>query len=392
MSPKSRREDTIRAMGFDPAPGHTLLLRVALAADDDVARDSWKSWRSRGGDLESAGEGTRRLLPALLRRLASLVPGDPELARVRGLHRRALYWFSLMASRVVPVIEALEAHGIPVMVIKGAGLVPRYIPDAGARPMGDVDLAVPRTRAAEAVAILEAQVGWTPRAPGTGSQAIACQHARDHGHQLGFGLDLHWNLLLEASYPGADDPFWEAAVPVRWQGRTVLGLCPTDALFHTLVQDAGHDRPPSPHWILDARAVLARDSDHIDWDRLVMLARRFHLVMGVEAALRVLRDLDQTVPDLTLEALAGTPIPTADHLYHELRRRPRGGAAAPVRVLASYWFRRGRGLGPVRALIELPAYLRAMTAMSPAGSFGRQLSLWSDRTARSTGADPARET
>jgi hypothetical protein len=181
-------------------------------------------------------------------------------------------------------------------------------------------------------------------------------HARDYRHADGFGLDLHWHLLLEAAWPGADDALWRSAVPLRWQGRQVLALAPTEQLFHALVQDTGSGHEPSPHVLLDAAQVLA--NDEVDGSRLVELARALHQVTTIDAALRALESLGVALPRTARSAIARAPVSFTEAICHELRRGPRGGARAPLRILATYWFRRGRGRGAVRALAELPAYLR----------------------------------
>ena len=72
-------------------------------------------------------------------------------------------WYknSIMRHRISSVLRLLDDHSIPVMLLKGAALIPLYYKDWSLRPMNDVDLHVPQKDALKAVALL-CQSGWKP--------------------------------------------------------------------------------------------------------------------------------------------------------------------------------------------------------------------------------------
>jgi hypothetical protein len=233
----AQRERIIARLGYMPRARDAALLRTALATDDARCLEAWAEWRALEVAPESIDPASRRLLPAAYSRLSPALRDRPELGprvapelgRLQGLHRRAVYWYHLMSHRAAQVIDAL-------------------------------------------------------------------------------------------------------------------------------VQDTGSGHEPSPHVLLDAAQVLA--NDEVDGSRLVELARALHQVTTIDAALRALESLGVALPRTARSAIARAPVSLTEAICHELRRGPRGGARAPLRILATYWFRRGRGRGAVRALAELPAYLR----------------------------------
>src|SRR5205085_1845464 len=95
--------------------------------------------------------------PALLRDEDADVQG-----RIRGLYRRSWVQNQLLWQEAVPVLDALAARRIPVMLLKGAALRPFYEGDIGARPMYDIDILVSPEHTRAALDVLGAG-GWEPQ-------------------------------------------------------------------------------------------------------------------------------------------------------------------------------------------------------------------------------------
>jgi len=117
------------------------LLRVAVL-DGDAARDAWERWRP-GADLGSVDRGSQRLLPQLYRNLVALGVDDPALPRLREEHDRQEAANARLFARAGEAVGALEAAGVPTLVLKGAALAFLCYDSLGARPMTDVDVLVP---------------------------------------------------------------------------------------------------------------------------------------------------------------------------------------------------------------------------------------------------------
>jgi len=201
------------------APEHRLLLRAALLEGDAAAAAAWAEWRSQV-DIEAIDEPSQRLLPLLARRLARLAPHDQIRMIVRGHYRHAWVRNHVLWRDARPVIVTVHAAGIPVLLLKGASLLPAYGSDWGARPMYDIDFAVPVERVDEALEHLTA-LGWKAE-HGLSTESVRWRvvpRERGWGFAKGEGrIDLHWHVLAGSTGPHADDRFWPQLIArLRWE-------------------------------------------------------------------------------------------------------------------------------------------------------------------------------
>jgi hypothetical protein len=203
-----------------PDPLQLSLLRVAFLERDEAVEE-WRMLRDRLVLDDVWDAETHRLLPLVYRRLVQLGVEDPELPRLKGLHRHAWYQNQLNLSRLAPFLTRLEGAGIRTMVIKGVPLALRFHGDLGSRPMNDVDVLVPTDRMADALRLLE-QDGWRSHSDGrhpvqklTAGFSLISHHSRIVTAPDGFYVDLHWHLREQFVVPGEEmtssDDFWAAA-------------------------------------------------------------------------------------------------------------------------------------------------------------------------------------
>jgi hypothetical protein len=120
------------------------------------------------------------------------------------------------------------------MVLKGAPLAFSVYPSPALRPMADIDVLVEPHRAADATAVL-AGSGWIP-SRAVEPDVLASLHGVGWRKRPG-ALDLHWYLLHESCWPGADAALWRRARPIVIAGYTTLAPSPADQLLHTCVRD-----------------------------------------------------------------------------------------------------------------------------------------------------------
>jgi hypothetical protein len=178
-----------------------------------------------------------------------------------------------------------------------------------------------------------------------------------HGHSFvdseGHRLDLHWYLIPDCTYDGADDDFWEGALPLEVHGVPTLALNPTDQLFH-LCAHGSHWSQISPiRWAADAVTVLECSQGDIDWERLVRLARSRLLVLPLREALSYLRHgLDAPIPDEVLSELNAIRTPMMEHLEHRFRQ----GSKREIGwlPLSLFQYRRYRQMTAAQARSEPP--------------------------------------
>lgn len=303
--------------GCAPTPGQRLLLQTIYLPGPE-ARQAWQAWLA--GDYRGQLEpGSRRLLPLVQRRLLAEGLAEAGLPELKDVYRRAWLNNQRLFGIAADLLRQLQAAGLRPLALKGAALAQRYYADAGLRPMTDFDVLVPADAALAADAWLRAH-GWRPAHPAFNPRAhMAIRHSAEYaaGDRR---FDLHWHVLADCVYPGADQAFWEHAVPLSLNGVAALALCPTDQLIHVCVHGMRWAALPPVRWAADAMQVMRAAGGEIDWDRLLRLAAAMRLSLSLHAPLRFLRaELAAPVPAGVVEALAAIPVTRAERRYFRLK-------------------------------------------------------------------------
>lgn len=322
-----------------------LALLQACLLDDARALDAWRQWRTTV-DVQQLDAGCYRLLPMLWRRLGGWGLDDPDLGTFKGVYRRTWYVNQLAVSRAGALVTSLTGAGIPVMVIKGAALSLRYYEDAGLRPMNDIDVAVPRHQARQAVEVLF-DSGWragiTPlTGTQTGDPTVAagwngrarartafdeCYFSVRHAHGFlgpqGAEVDLHWALFQGQCDAGSDDAAWEAAGSIPMGAATARVMAPADELLLTLAHAARACPVPTIRWVADAVTLIRRAGPALDWARLVAQARRRDLGLVAGALLGWLEQaFGPAVPPEVLAELRAMPAGLRQRWAYRIRVSP----------------------------------------------------------------------
>lgn len=355
------RREALRDLGLAPGPRHAALLCALVHRDPDQARQAHRRWR-REVDFEQVDATTFRLLPTLHRRLEALGVRDELTPRLEGVYKQALYRNHLLIHQALGLWSRLEAAGVPCLVLKGFPLLELYYRDRGARGMADVDLLVPEQRILEVRALLRRQGEWTAEGHEPWEQRRLLFHGENYRDRRGLALDLHWHLLFEACYPGADRPFWEASIGFDFRGHALRTLGHADALLLTVVHGGRglFSSDSLVRWLPDAAALVEAAGDQVDWELLCRRARELHQVPVVEGALRLLADeYAVPVPRPVIQDLAASPVSVWDLRYLTYQtRRPTEPWSTPGWYWADFWMRLGRGRGLAASLPLLLPFLR----------------------------------
>jgi hypothetical protein len=301
-----------RPIWFPTADGE-LLLRAAVAEGDEAER-AWRRWRGAHAD-EQFDLGSFRLLPLVYRNLEAHGSADEWMGRLKGLYRRQWFLNQSLLARAAEAVAALEAAGVPTLLLKGAGLSVAHYRDLGARAMDDVDVAVALRDAGRSVEVLR-EIGLRPARP-LPPDHLALDHAETFTGAGGARIDLHWDLLRWA---GADDAIWAAAEPAELRGAVTRTPCATDHLLLVCGHAAYWNVVHPLRWVADVLMVLRSD---VDWDRLVRLAAQRGIAPPLAAALAYVREaFGAPVPPEAIGALRRARTPPLRRAAHRVAALP----------------------------------------------------------------------
>jgi GNAT superfamily N-acetyltransferase len=346
--------------GFLPNDDQELLLDAALA-EGEAGLAAWSQWKARTPFHEEYLDlASFRLLPLVYRNLAARHSEDEYLTTLKGVYLQAWTKNQLLFRQLETVLPAFSKAGIPTLLLKGAALAETHYRDRGARPMADLDVAVPLDQARRAVTLL-IDSGWRV---GTTSSLEFDLRFR-HGCPFKNGaaeIDLHWHVLTETCRGDFDAALWAEARPTRVGGSTTAVLSPTDTLFHVVVHGTRWNPVPPLRWVADGITVLRSSAGEIDWVRLVELAAEARLAARVELALRYLGErFAAPIPPDALNRLRDTRKGAVERI--ELRHAAAAGswsgvnASALVMALA-HCSRATQGAPPARRAAYLSSYMR----------------------------------
>lgn len=341
-----------RLGGCLPTAGQRLLVEASLNRGSEAGA-AWQKWQSEYG-LDNPDEGSYRLLPLVYRNVTAQggppQESGPKWGKLKGLHRMAWSRNQVLFGRVRPLLEALRADGTPLLLLKGAALACSVYPDAGCRPMRDVDVMVPAAYARSLVQKLEARgwraISWRPRA--FPESFLRFRHALDLEMPGGSRVDLHWHALNLCCHPSADEEVWRNAVPLEFCGIPLCRCHATEHLLEICVHGIVWNPVPPVRWAVDAMLLL-RGPEAVDWERLIRTASRLDIVPYVRGALAFLReDFGAPVPKGVLNELERAPVSRAAAAEFTRECAPLAPRTASEDLLSFYarWRRSLGGAAP----------------------------------------------
>ena len=203
--------------------------------------------------------------------------------------------------RLGAILCAFEAAGIPVVPLKGAWLAKAVYSDAALRPMGDVDLWVPRPRI-DAARLETERLGYAARARAARPQAL--QDALTGETQMWKAespvVELHWNIFpgewVRHSARIDEQAVWDRTVPAHAGdapagGGGVRHLAPEDAVIHLCVHLAVNHQMS----LMGLRTLVdldcARRRWTVDWGLVARRARAWRVAGAVWIVLHALAEL-----------------------------------------------------------------------------------------------------
>lgn len=214
----------------------------------------------------------KRLAPLLdwtLRRKKRLTDVPVSVRELLQSDRKHSVFRNLMiAAELQEIARLLDREDIPYQALKGAYLSTRCYPEAGLRPMRDIDILVPADKVMAAYELL-VKKGWQP--PEEALVVFNPKHlpALMSPNRL-VQLELH-QRLSPTHFIGGDLPdmtaspgYWQRTVEADVGGQRIKFPSPTDTLLH-LIRHAviDHSFENGPLTLSDLAYILGRKE--IDW-------------------------------------------------------------------------------------------------------------------------------
>ncbi|HJQ22590.1 MAG TPA: nucleotidyltransferase family protein [Blastocatellia bacterium] len=219
--------------------------------------------------------------------LAEAAPAA-AVARLRLAYLRTSLANQMAFQELGDLLDRFERNRIPLIILKGAALVPTLYGDHALRPMGDLDLLVPRAAAAQAQAALIEQgyTAATEMARGF-AEAFAVERSFLRLGDRPAQIDLHWHLFATAYYAERIpiEWFWRRTTTIEVSGRRALTFSPTAQLLYLSAHYLQHHYRRLI-WSYDIARLMTHDASQIDWDEAVEAAAAFGLSPVLGEALR----------------------------------------------------------------------------------------------------------
>lgn len=300
------------------------------------------------------------LAPLVFRHLRAAEIVIPESARL-ALQARAIqrsHANRVRTRALVEILAAFEAEGIDLLVLKGMATAHLVYPQAGLRPMSDIDLLVSKTDAQRGQTLL-AELGFQAAMPGESEPAFAHRHMPMVERQvegMPLCIELHHALGFDQLPANEFEALRPAAIPLGLDGIQAFTLSATDLLAHTYYHmfDAPQHRP-NLIWIADMISLVEQFHDRIDWDRLP------------SQVYNALATIDWLVPFEGLPQIKGTrssvPLSPDERVAH-LRGWPFSVSSSQdlienafkTLLPSTWWLRLYYGLSPDRSLLGVRAF------------------------------------
>jgi hypothetical protein len=287
--------------GLWPTREQMLVLKAALLPAEP-AQAAFKEWIGLIDLDKDFDSGTFRLLPLMYDNLRKHGVANPLMNRLKGIYRLTWYKNNKLFNDFRPVMEALHGANIPTMLLKGVPLVYHYYGNVALRPMADIDVLVPSSRAMDAITVMTHFLYQRFAIPTP--DYLRFRHAVGYWSPNDGEIDLHWHALYECCESGADDVFWNNARPIEFNGISSLAPDATRMLMHTVIHGFRWNPEPPIRWIPDAMTILRTAGDEIDWDAMVEHVLENQLDHRLRLPLLFLRQhFDAPVPNSALARL-----------------------------------------------------------------------------------------
>jgi hypothetical protein len=240
--------------------------------------------------------GVMSLLYRSLGQIDRLVVPKETMARLRMLYMQNAARNVRMTGEMLRLLGIFEARGIQAIPIKGPILARQVYGDITLRRFSDLDILVLKQDVLKAKEILLSE-GYEQDFQLNAEQEklllkFDCEYTFNHKARR-ISVEIHWQLALSSQALDSDFAgIWGRAKRTVLENREVLSLSPEDQLMALCIHGAKHCWLDNTMKMICDLAALVRTNKDIDWDKVLVLARRLRaeriLFIGLNLAERFL--------------------------------------------------------------------------------------------------------
>jgi hypothetical protein len=271
-----------------PNPIQKLLLEASLF-DGIQAVKSWNEWNTHSNST-LLDAGSLRLLPLLYLNLKQILEGDTRIEDLKQHYINTWIQNRFQLTIANEIIARLQDIGIIPLVLKGVPLIKiAYNDDLGARPMADIDVMVKPSD----ISTVEDELlknGWRPT-HGVPSEILRSKHSTGFENEKQICFDLHWSILHGITLSiEAEKLFWHEALKLKINKFHFTSPSLETTLFTVLIHGVEWSPNPPIRWCADAFLLIKRNQNCLNWEKVLKMAKDYHLSLSTFNALNFLRN------------------------------------------------------------------------------------------------------
>jgi len=319
--PKNNAEDMIRPPKKqgkikDTLQSHALLFRAAVLNEKE-SLENWIRWLDHN-DLEKIDLDiiSHRLFPFIYFNLANQGIGHPQMAKLKGIYRRAWLENQLALQKIIPFIKSLQTDEIPILLLDDGTSILRLYDGQGVRRLYTLDLQARPSDIPKILKIIEDQDIW-PKIS-YGERYLKVEESLEIWSPFPQPITLTWRETSSIKSSKQALEKWQDAQPAQ------LGDCPVftlDLESHFLRSCIrANDRKPEAAFFsfVDVAWMLNKHADSMNWDRVLDIINANHKAIPVSECLQDINNiLDISIIHELLDNIQKLPVSWLDKLEYK---------------------------------------------------------------------------
>ena len=286
-----------------PDPALDLFLRCLAGQTDKTTMDGLRRFSPQiwGRTVQLAQRhNVEALFYARLKILDTTTIPTATLQTLQQATHLAALKLAGLYQELAAILEQLQKHTIPVIVLKGAYLGQIVYHNSTVRSMSDIDILVHQRDLPRATAVMELR-GYHLQNGAWGTKHLAFNAADGRPP-----VEIHWHIIHPADPFEVDvETLWVRAAPTTVAKMPALAFSPEDLILHLALHASfNHGFRFGLRPFCDIHEVINYFGDTIEWQTVIRRAHRWQIAHALYLTLHLTVELlATTISNETLEML-----------------------------------------------------------------------------------------